>query len=160
MSNLQQMQLTYDQLQDRLVLILYTQDWCEYRFWITRRAVRMLWKMLTELLARDQKDQQQHQQESQQIGKKIEQETSQRQPLAEQYSSRLTRKPLGEEPLLIYKVMASPGKQGGSFLRLEDIQGRSIEFGGDSKIITALCQLIRRITKQAEWDLHLEDKNV
>lgn len=155
-SNLQQIQLTYDQIQDRLVLTLNTSDWCEYRFWLTRKATKHLWIMLIKLLEADQKSPVQHQQESQQIQKKIEEEKSQRQKLADQYGSKLSRKPFGDEPLLVYKIIAKPGANGSCFLHLEDPKERSIEFGGDSKMITALSQLIRRVTNQADWDLNLE----
>lgn len=156
-TQLQQLQLNYDQLQDRLVLTLFTNDWSEFQFWLTRKITQGLWKILIQLLNADQKTDIQHQQETQQVEKTIEQEKNQRQKEAEKYSKRLTRKPFGEEPLLIFKIMARPQEKGCFFLHLEDNKGQSIEFGGDSKMLIALCQLIKRVSKQADWHLDLED---
>lgn len=155
-TQLQQIQLNYDQVQDRLVLILFTNDWSEFRFWLTRKITQMLWKIFLQLLQADQKSELQHQQETHQVEKTIEQESSQRQKDAEKYSSRLTRKPFGDDPLLIFKIVAKPDEKGLFFLHLEDIKGRSIEFGGDSKMVIAICQLIKRVSKQADWRLDLD----
>lgn len=155
-SQMHQMQLNYDQLQDRLTLILGTQDFNEYRFWLTRRATRALWSILIQLLHADQKTELQHHQEEKKITEQIQKEKTQHQPNADKYGTNITRKPFGEEPLLIYKIMAKPGPSGASFIHFEDIQGHSIEFGGDSRIIMALCQLIRKTVKNADWDLNLE----
>ncbi|MBA3721645.1 MAG: hypothetical protein H0W88_04515 [Parachlamydiaceae bacterium] len=157
MSQLQQMQINYDQLQDRLTLTLFTQDWCEYRFWITRRAAKALISILDQLMKSNKMNETVKDQEKQEIVQKIEQEKAQRQPMAEKYSSRITRKPMGEEPVLINKIMAKPGEKGTFFIHLEDNAGHSIEFGGDTKIITALNQLLQRAIKQAEWNVDFQE---
>lgn len=154
-SNLHQMQLSYDQVQDRLVLALLTQDFSEYRFWITRRAVKGLWNILTQLLQADQKNQLEQQRVSRQIAEQIQQEKTQHRPAANKYGTRITRRPLGDEPLLLAKIMARPSEQSRCFLHFEDIKGQSIEFSGDITIVMALCQLILQAIKQAEWDLAL-----
>ncbi|MBA3958728.1 MAG: hypothetical protein H0X51_10105 [Parachlamydiaceae bacterium] len=151
-SNLSQLQMNYNQQQDRLTLILHTQDFCEYRFWLTRRATKALWEILVQLL---DKTPVQHSQEQQKIGEQIQREKEQRHAAAEKYGTHVSRCPLGEEPLLLTKFMAKPADNGVSFLHLEDAQGRCIEFGGDNTIIMALCQLISRSAKLADWDLHL-----
>lgn len=156
-SNLHQMQLTYDQLHDRLVLVLYTQDLYEYRFWITRRALKILWDILQQLLEADKKGRVQHMKESQKAADKIQQEKSQHQPAADQYATKVTRRPFGEEPLLLFKIIAKPIQGGILVLHLEDQQGRSIEFGGDSTIVVGLCQLIQQTIKQADWNLNLTE---
>lgn len=152
-SNLQQLQLTFDKVQDRLVLTLFTQDFLEYRFWLTRRLTKALWEILLKLLNSDQKNNLQKNQEQKQIADQIEKEKQQRQPIAEKYGTPMTKKPFGEEPLLIFKIVAKQGDKGHSLLHFEDAKGHSIEFGGDSRIIMALCQLIQRTAEQADWGL-------
>lgn len=156
-SNMQQMELGYDQVQDRLVFSISTQDLSEYRFWITRRATKMLWSVLMQLLKSDQKDQLRQTQISRRIAQQIRQEKEQRNPTASQYSSSGTAKPLGEEPLLLFGVRAKPATEDSPAitLQLEDNQNHSLQIGGDSTIILALSQLIRECEQLAEWNLDL-----
>lgn len=157
-SQLHQIQLGYDLLQDRLILTLSTQDFNEYRFWITRQAVRGLWNILIQLLKADEKTRPQQIQEGTKIGELIEKEKAQRQPIAGKYATSMTKRPLGDEPLLLYKVIAQPHEDGGFRLHLEDTQGRSIEFGGNSSIILGLCQLIKKTVQQGtDWNLELKE---
>lgn len=155
-SPLQQLQLSYDQLQDRLVLSLHTKDFCEYRFWITRHVTSAFWKILLELLKADQKGQLEHARESKKASEQIQQEKMQRQATADKFAQRVMRRPLGEEPLLLAKIQAKIAENGVAFLHLEDVQGRSIEFTGNSTIVVALCQLIQETIKKANWNLILD----
>jgi hypothetical protein len=158
MSNLHQIQLSYDQQQDRLILVLFTQDWSEFKFWITRRIAEALGKILQQLLKNLKLNEKHQQQETKEIQGKIEQEKAQRQLGAEKYASHLTRKPLGEEPLLISKIMAKAEESGVCVLHFENSGGQSIEFKGDSTLLIALAQLIERSANQADWkiDWHKE----
>lgn len=155
-SRLHQLQIAYDMLQDRLVLIMHTQDFCEYRFWITRHIAKGLWNILVQLLKADQKNQLQQMQAQKQIENQIKKEKEQHQAAADKYATQMTRRPLGDEPLLLFKIMAKPDEQGHFLLHLEDPQGRSLEFGGDSTIILALCQLMKQTITHTDWDLPLE----
>lgn len=154
-NSLQRLEVSYNQPHDRLILILHTQDFSEYRFWITRRALIVFWDILSKLLQSDQKPVQQKQQENKQWKQRIEQEQAQKQPMAEKLSTRVAKHPLGEEPLLLAKITGKAIPGGNFQLRLEDIQGRWIEFGGNSTILLALCQLIEKTLQQAEWNLEL-----
>lgn len=153
-SQLQQMQVGYDQPQDRLLLSLYGHDWSEYRFWITRRATQVLWEILIRLLRADQKSQLEHQLAEREIAGKIQQESGAQKALAGKFANRVTRRPFGDEPLLLTKVMAKP-EEGKIHLRLEAASGQSIEFYGDSTLAIALCQLIKQSANQAGWGLQL-----
>lgn len=153
---IQQLQLSYNELHDRLILVLHTQDFCEYRFWITRHALKSLWVIFLKLLQDDQKSQLQHMQETQAVAKQIQEEKAQHQPGASKYATQVSRKPLGEEPLLVAKIGSKPMDKGLFMLHLEDMQGRSIEFNGDTKIILALCQLVLQTLKITDWDLKLK----
>lgn len=155
-SPLHQLQLAYDQTQDRMLLTLTAKDFSEYRFWVTRRAVKVLWQVAQHLIKGDQKTDLEHNQESQAMADKIQEEKSQRSPTADKMSHRLSRRPLGDEPLLLYKVGGNVAENGDCALRLEDNKGIWIQFNGNSKIITALCQLILETLKAADWNLQLE----
>src|SRR4051812_45338641 len=48
-----QIQIRYDQNEDRLLLRLTTTDDCEFRFWLTRRFTKRLWRVLVQMLEWD-----------------------------------------------------------------------------------------------------------
>lgn len=153
-SPLQQIQIGYDQPQDRLLLSLYGQDWSEYRFWITRRATQAFWDILMQILKTDQKSQLEHQLAEREIAEKIQKESGMQKALTGKFANRVTRRPFGEEPLLLTKISAKP-EDGKVHLRLEAGAGQSIEFHGDSALAIALCQLLRQGAQQAAWGLQL-----
>jgi hypothetical protein len=154
-SSLVQLQLAYDQVQDRLLLTLQTQDFNEYRFWITRRLVVPLWNILLQLLNADKKGAVHHKHESRQIAEKIRQEKKQHQATADKLSHRITRRPFGNEPLLLVSVRGQQDDQGISLLELKDLHANSLACKGDSTIITALCQLILQTVQAADWSIDL-----
>lgn len=153
-SPLQQIQISYDQLQDRMILTITTQDFSEYRFWITRRGLKGFWGLMQQLLEGDEENQLKHVKESQEASDKIQQEKEKRHRGAEQFAHHVAKYPLGNEPLLIHKFMGRKDK-GHFFLRFEDKEGRSIEFGGTSAIILALCELIKKNLLTTDWALDL-----
>lgn len=150
-SNLQKIQLTYDQANDRLILNFNTQDFFEYRFWITRRVLKGFWNLLQQLAQGFPKDQMQKLYEAQHADEKIHKEVQIAE--ASKYSTRMTRHPLGEEPSLLYKIMATPGEKGGVHFHLEDSQGRSVDFKGDAFLVVLLTQLILKILPLTDWGL-------
>lgn len=149
------LELAYNQEQDRLVLILIAQDFSEYLFWITRRGTIVLWDILQKLLEVDKKTEIEHIRESQKWADKIQEEKSQKQPMADKLSTRVAKRPFGNEPLLLAKIGGRQGDNGSFQLRLEGIDQRWIEFGGDSTFLLALCQLILETVKMADWRLDL-----
>ena len=50
MSQLHQMQITYVPVEDRLLYRVNTKHRQEFRFWMTRRYVKLLWKGLIDIL--------------------------------------------------------------------------------------------------------------
>lgn len=152
MSGLYQIQMAYDQLQDRLILFLFTQDFSEFRFWLTRRSAKGLWSILTQMLEGNQKK---LIQEEKKIEEQIKKEKAQQNVEATKFANRMTQRPLGDEPLLINKISAKQIKTGAYHLHLEAIKGQSIEVNCDNTIVLALCKLIQQSVKQAEWDLEL-----
>lgn len=51
--SIRQVQLVYNEEQDRLLLRFATVDQAEFRFWLTRRFVKRWWGLLTKMLAWD-----------------------------------------------------------------------------------------------------------
>lgn len=149
-SNLHQIQLTYDQVQDRLMLNFSTQDLYEYRFWVTRRVVRGFWEILQQIAKDIPPEQMSKFNGPQAAQEQVKQEVQIAE--ANKYATRLTRRPFGEEPLLLCKISATPS-EGNVHFHLEDFQGKSVDFAGDSFLALLLIQLIVRIMPKTEWDL-------
>lgn len=154
--SLQRLEISYNQPHDRLVLILHAQDFSEYLFWLTRRAVPIVWNVLKQIIETNPKTPTEHQKEKKQWAEAIEREKGQQQPKAQQFGTRLAKRPFGDEPLLLSKIQAKPGPNGTFQMRLEDLNGRWIEFGGNSSILIALCQLIQQTVDKADWGLDLQ----
>lgn len=155
-ASLKRLEVSYNQTHDRLILILHMQDFSEYLFWLTRRAVPIFWKVLTQLIQADEKTEHQRIKEKEHWAEAIEKEKGQKQQKAEQFSTRVATRPMGDEPLLLSKIQAKPGPNGTFHLHLEDVQGKWIELNGNSSVLVALCQLIQQLSEKAEWNLDLK----
>lgn len=154
--SLHQLKVSYNQTHDRLILILHTKSFHEYQFWITRRALPILWKVLSHLIDTDKKSQEQHVKETEKWAEAIEKEKQQKHATAEQLVTQVSTRPMGDEPLLLNKIQGGLGPNNTFKMRLEDINGLWIEFGGDTGILIALCQLILQVLDKAEWGLDLK----
>jgi hypothetical protein len=150
-SQLQKIQITYDQTHDRLVLIIATQDMCEYCFWITRRMLRGVWDIMQRVKERLGQNIEKQRQEVQQAAKNVHQEKPQ--PAAAKYGMRVSRRPLGEEPGLLQKLTVQVTENRMVHFRLEDLKGHNIEFTGDGALFSGLVQAIQQSVAQADWNL-------
>lgn len=152
-SNIQQLELSFDFNQDRLLLIIYTQDFAEFRFWLTRRFTKIFWGALIQLLQNDQKNPSEREKESQQIAQQFQKEQTQRQPAASKYSHKMSRTPLGPDPMLLSRLSGRPSEHGAFILILEDAHRHHFEIRADSKILLSFCKLISEAVKKADWNL-------
>lgn len=153
-TGLQQIHLTYDIGEDRLVLTFFTQDLNEFRIWITRHMLKVLWDLLQQLLKSMSSDPSLVKEEKRKTNANIQKEMLR--PEANKFGLRIARRPLGESPLLLYKFAVSPAEQGRIDFHLEDQNGNSIDFTGDFTFVTALCQLIHKTLPQTNWGLQLK----
>lgn len=153
-SNLHQLQLTYNLIEDRLLLTFFTHDYCEYRFWITRHLVKGLWDTLQQFkkadLTEGVKDKWEQREEERLAESQVKKESTQAQ--ASKYTTKINQYPLGEVPLLLYKLMVKP-EEGLLHFRLENLEGKFIEFSADRTIIALLSQLIFKAVGQTDWEL-------
>lgn len=149
-SNLHQIQLTYDSINDRLLLSFSTQDFFEYKFWVTRRALKGLWGLLQQITP---KNDQENRLEEEIAEKSIQQEVEV--AGARKFGTSLARHPLGVEPMLLYKVSATPGDGKRVHFRLEDSNGRFVEFAGEMLLVSLLAELIRKVIPKTDWGLSL-----
>lgn len=151
MSSLHRIELSYNEVEDRILLILYTLDFQEYRFWLTRRMLKLFSDTLDQLLEMDKNNVIKHMKDEKEMSEKIQAEKEQRKDTAEKFSHRITTRPLGDQPELLIKFQCGIVDQGVFKLHLENIKGQWIEFGGDSSLISAFKQLITQTLPKTTW---------
>ena len=156
MSNgLHQINASFDPLQDRILFSVSTQDGTEFRFWITRRYLLLMWGMLGRLAtqfadARAKGD-----------------------PLAREALSELAHHeahrdanfgtayaggrnhPLGEDPVLLARISLKQDQAGRTTLSLHPEQGPGADIGVDERITHLIAGLLQKTAITAQWQITL-----
>lgn len=174
--NIQQLQVTYQPLADRLLLRIAAGDSGEFRFWLTRRLVGLLAEPLGKHLlgpalddagtdgagragnaegnelAGKSENPLRHQAEA---AFKHQQAVAGVQSEKRFESAAEPNFPLGEEPLLIAKLGVTPAPKGGVVLALHssDDKGLSLQLG--MPLLHGFCDLLVKCSDQAKWGLAL-----
>ncbi len=156
-----QMQLTYVATEDRMLFRVNTKERQEFRFWMTRRYVAILWHTLTQLLANRAPGAERAPAAplSDPLVEATKQEIKHQEVVAQadfktQYQES-TYLPLGESPILLFSVGVKPGPQGEAILCLHPEQGQGIEMALNEQIVHSICQLILDTVAKADWGLTL-----
>ncbi|MFV1994875.1 MAG: hypothetical protein ACC661_05510 [Verrucomicrobiales bacterium] len=165
MSQIHQMEVTFAPAQDRLHFRVSTRSRLieEYRFWLTRRYVRMLWNTILRMLRGD-------------LEKKAGEgaleagnaSSEKAQNLAREHQAAIAKAdfesvweeaqvfPLGEDPVLVVRVGIKRGPKGGQVLCMHPRKGTGIEFHLSDRMLHSLCRLLASSSKKARWDLNLD----
>lgn len=152
---LEQFSASYDSGQDRLMLRIRSNDDAEYRFWITRRYLALLWPLLMKMaddfsarktsdpLARNTLAELAH---GEAVGKA---------DFASQYREG-SQFPLGEEPILLARITVKPLHGDTQTLTLLPLQGQGINLDLDERLVHVLARLLQQAAVAAEWGLTLD----
>lgn len=152
---LEQFSASYDAAQDRLLLRIRSSDDAEFRFWVTRRYLALLWPLLMKMAdgfsARKTTD------------------PLTRNTLAELAHGEAVNKadfgsayrdgsnyPLGEEPILLGRVTVKSLKGNTQTLALLPQEGQGINLDLDEKLVHVLARLLQQAAVAAEWALSLD----
>ncbi len=158
MNQLHQMQLTFAPEEDRLLFRVNTagRTRAEFRFWFTRRYVKLLWTALMNMLERRQ---------PQHI---VVNEIAKTQALAAEHQQAVAQAdfqtqyqesavfPLGEQPILVSRVTLKESDRGEQILCLHPSNGQGLEIGLNNQILHSFCKLLSDSAKKADWDLTLD----
>jgi hypothetical protein len=161
MSRLHQIHLQYDAHQDRARLHLRTNDSVEFRFWLTRRYVKILWAVLLKMVeadaqlvapdnpaAREAVVAFRHEQAVQKLDFKTE------------YEKGEVARPLGDTPVLLAKVQhkqrVGADTTSSNTLVLAPLKGQGIEVNLDTSMVHSLCKLLVGVSEKAQWGLGLK----
>lgn len=154
--NIHQIQMMYDKLQDRILLRVSTSEHAEFRFWVTRRYVKLLWSILIKMLERDpvaavHVDEQMRRTmiEFQHVDAVSAGE------FAKPYEEAATVLPLGEAPVLLSRITARQNTGTQQFLCMHPEQGQGIDLAVDAKLLHMISKLVSDAVAQSNWDLQL-----
>lgn len=152
---LEQFSVSYDATQDRLLLRVRSSDDAEFRFWITRRYLALLWPMLMKMAVDFS-------------GRKATDPLT-RNTLAELAHGEAVNKadfgsvyregsvyPLGEEPVLLGRITIKPLQGNTQTLTLLPQDGQGINLDLDEKLVHVLARLLQQAAAAAEWGLSLD----
>jgi hypothetical protein len=152
---LEQFNAAYDAMQDRVLLRIRTSDGAEYRFWITRRYLSLLWPMLMKMadgfsarksggpIARSTLAELAH-------GEAVNQAD-----FSSQYQEG-SLYPLGPDPVLLARISLKPLAGETQTLVLLPGQGHGINLDLDEKLVHIIARLLQQAATAAEWGLRLE----
>lgn len=171
MSQLHQMQMSYVGEEDRVLWRINTTDGAEVRFWVTRRYLALLWKVLSDIKAQADRSLAQGRMAppvrpvpegpaptgpaitgSQPSGHVPSFVPEPDFTTAYEEASKL---PLGENPSLLVHVGVRTGPQQQVLLCVQPEGKTGIEMALNERILTALCALILHTEAKVGWKLDL-----
>ena len=151
-----QMQITRDELEDRLLLRVSTTDNAEFRFWLTRRFVKQLWGLLLKMLEWDRAVQQQLDAGMRQTVMQIQHEGyAQQGDFSKGYEEGPHNLPLGATPVLLSKGKGTRRDDGLQVLSLQPEQGQGLDMTLDTALLHIFAKLLRDAAVHPDWDLNL-----
>lgn len=155
-NQLEQFSASYDSTQDRLLLRVRTTDDAEFRFWLTRRYLELLWPILMKIadvfnsrkaldnpMARGVLAEMAH---GEAVG-------------GANFTTRYqggTQFPLGEEPILLAKISVHAKEGNTQTLTLLPHEGQGLNLELDEKLVHVIARLLQEAANGAEWGLKLQ----
>ncbi|MHB8666261.1 MAG: hypothetical protein ACYC7B_01930 [Burkholderiales bacterium] len=154
---LHQLKLDYLPEQDRLLLRVSTDNRQEVRLWLTRRALRLLWPLLLQLVRASPEVALQSNPQARDalIGLQHERALS-RANFADAFDDAPRAMPLGADPLLVVHIRSSTDASGNRVLGLLPQQGKGVHLTLDDTLLHSLCKLLRDAVAKTDWDMLLE----
>lgn len=153
---IQQMQIRFVPVQDRLLFRLQTTDRNELRFWLTRRYVRLLWQVLRQMLDGTHSGTDTDPLTKEAVLSFEHEQALAKMDFATPYQERSeVHRPLGDEPVLVARIQVKPGQGNTQVLCMLPEQGQGVEIVLDSVWLHSLCKILVGAVKKSDWDLEL-----
>ncbi|MCF8149310.1 MAG: hypothetical protein K9J80_01070 [Sulfuritalea sp.] len=153
---LEQFSASYDSMQDRLLLRIRSNNDSEFRFWITRHYLQLLWPMLMKMADAFNRH-------------KVTGNPPTRSTLAEMAHGEAVGRadfaspyqdgslfPLGEEAVLLARITVKPLRGKAQTLTLLPQSGQGINLELDEKLVHVIARLLQEAANTAEWGLKLD----
>ncbi len=156
--NIHQVQCVYQPLEDRILLRVLATDRSEFRFWLTRRYVKLLWQVLLKLMERDPAAAVHQDESTRRAMMGFQHENLVRTgQFAKPFEEGPVALPLGDAPVLLSRISGRPAAEGAGqqTLSMHPEKGQGIDLGVDSRLLHLLSKLLVDAVKQSDWDLKL-----
>ncbi|GBC61689.1 hypothetical protein DENIS_2651 [Desulfonema ishimotonii] len=151
-----QFRMQFSPEQDRIIFSMNTLERDAFRFYFTRRFVRLLWPVLLQLLEEDYQRREPEKSHMADVMLDFEQEkVVSKADFQKKYEEDNTRFPLGEEALLLSRIQVRKGPDG-NILCLLPGKGKGIEVPANPRFLYTFCKLMEDTVAKAQWDLTLE----
>lgn len=161
MSRINQIQIRYAPIEDRIVLRLNTEDSSEFRFWITRRYAKILAVSLLKLL-RSAGDIQNHTEEQvqQAVMSFQHEEAIAKADFAKTFQAQPKSLPLGNVPILLSKFTVKHTEDGNPMLCMYPEQGQGIDLALQPQLLHSIGKLFADALQASDWGVNfsLPDK--
>ena len=142
--------------EDRILLRILAMDRSEFRFWLTRRYVKLLWQVLYKLMERDPAAATLPDENTRRAMMGFQHENMVRSAqFAQPFEEGATALPLGDTPVLLSRISGRPAGNGQQTLSLHPEKGSGIDLGVDNRLLHLLSKLLVDAVKQSDWDLKL-----
>lgn len=154
---LHQIQIRFVPQEDRILLRIRTTDSSEYRFWLTRRYVKLLWPVVVKMLKADRRVQLQPSDEARSAVLSFRHEKVIKEgDFSTKYKEDAAELPLGESPLVLARIKLKKGDQNGHLLCMHPESGKGIELAMNETLLHSFSKLLTDAVKIAEWDIELK----
>ncbi len=151
-----QFQMAYVAEQDRMLLQISTRDKAEFRLWLTRRAVRLLWDgLLKTVEAGLEKDTTVEADKRETILLYEHQAAMEQADFETPFQGEADSFPLGEEGALVASMWVGGKSNGAYSLKLGSRQGKGIAINLDDRLMHSFMQMLIDASNRAGWGLEL-----
>ncbi len=150
--SIHQFNLQYNPEQDRIMFRVSTVKREEFRFYLTRRYVKVLWPVLQKVLDTEFKKREPEKAHVASDMVRFEHENIvSRADFKQQYDDRMETHPLGEDYILLARIQVKQGPV--NMLCLHPAKGMGIEFHASNMFLHAFCKLLVDTVRKADWDM-------
>ena len=154
MANIEQIQIKFVAVEDRLLLRVSSSDALEFRFWMTRRFVNLMWPALHKALAETPRIKAQTSLEAKKElllfeHNKAVSDSDFKTPFKETPKTM----PLGDQPILLAKMHLRRNDAGATVMALGPEHGAGIDLALTPGLLHSLIELIGNAARIAEWNL-------
>jgi hypothetical protein len=153
--NIHQIQMAYDQRQDRILLRLSTREHTEFRFWLTRRFVKRLWTLLLKMLEQDESFRSLSEAARRALLGMQHESFVGEGDFSKAYEDAARDMPLGPEPVLLATAKGKVDGKGNQTLSLHPAAGQGIDLGLNSKLLHMVVKLLRDAVARSDWDIRI-----
>jgi hypothetical protein len=155
-ARLHQINATYDPLEDRIRLLVSTTHGHEYRFWVTRRYMNILWQALGRITAHFAAL---HAPTNPLLQSALSDFSAAKAmnnaDLKTPYAGG-SEFPLGESPVLLSRITVGNAPHHQQLLRLQPEQGQGIDLTLNDELTHVLSNILRQAAAVAEWGLDVD----